>query len=67
MVVSAAMIVTQTELAGLFAEWERRRREHPEDFATDEQKVELTPEQFGVDAAVYVFELRKEQLERVGS
>jgi hypothetical protein len=62
MVVSASMIVTQTELAGLLAEWERRRRENPVAFVTEAEKEQLTPDQYGAAAAVYVFELRQELL-----
>lgn len=58
-------VVSQFELAELFTEWEKRRREDPDTFDSGADELSLTPAEYGVKASAYLFELREELLPSV--
>lgn len=55
------IVATQTQLAAAFTEWERRYRENPEQFFTQQQKLAQSPETYGESCAPYFIEILEEQ------
>lgn len=51
--------LTKEELAFVLAEWLRRSREKPEDFAPSNRDT-IDPREYGEQCAAYVFELAEE-------
>jgi hypothetical protein len=53
--------VTEEQLAQLFAEWDRRYRQDPDNFMSDvAHLLDETPESYGKMCAVYLFKLARE-------
>jgi hypothetical protein len=52
-----AIAVTTDNLSRAFAEWERRYREEPERFASDAERLGMTPENYGDAATRYLVEI----------
>jgi len=54
------LTATQTELADAFTEWERRYREDPDRFMSEEAILEQTPETNGEACALYFIKILDE-------
>ena len=53
--------VTTETLSAAFTEWERRWREEPERFATEAEKLAISPETYGDHCAPYLLAILAEQ------
>ena len=51
--------ITENDLREIFAEWERRRRESPDDFNNLENMINLTVEEYAKRVAKYFIELHE--------
>lgn len=52
-----SVVTSKAELAAAFTEWERRYREEPEAYMTDQERLAETEETLGDQRAVYLLEL----------
>lgn len=53
--------VTEPALAAAFTEWERRYREDPEKFVSDQERLAKGAESYGEACAPYLLEILAEQ------
>lgn len=44
---AVTFIVTEEQIADTFAQWEREIRETPDDFMSDDERLDETPEEWG--------------------
>ncbi len=53
--------VTENQLAQAFTEWEEERREKPDEFFNDTERLEMTAETFGKKLALHLMGILKAQ------
>lgn len=54
------VVITETQAARVFEEWEKRYRENPEKFESDFNRYRRSTESYGVACAPYFLQLHKE-------
>lgn len=57
------VIAYEDQIAAALTEWERRFREEPEKFQSDNERLAESPETYGEGAAKYLIEILGEQRE----